>query len=139
MDKRIRELEQMILDEHERNHRLMQKLKLRGVSQFMIKNIQEQYEEVLEKQIQELNTVLSTFEHSSDQLSEMSELPDRYPPFTPKKQYVPPQGFSPQEDSVGCAVCGTPSSKRCANCKDTAYCSQKCQAINWHIHSKICK
>jgi hypothetical protein len=68
-------------------------------------------------------------------------------PFTPrqKREFTPSpdlrkkkQNLTPGSASMECAVCGTPASKRCANCKDTAYCSQRCQSINWHIHSKIC-
>jgi len=40
---------------------------------------------------------------------------------------------------VGCAVCGQPSSSRCASCQQAAYCSKDCQKADWATHKRECK
>ncbi len=40
---------------------------------------------------------------------------------------------------VGCAICGQPSSSRCAGCQQSAYCSKDCQKADWAAHKRECK
>lgn len=38
-----------------------------------------------------------------------------------------------------CAVCTTPTAKKCGSCKVVYYCSQKCQSSDWANHKEKCK
>ncbi|KAG2390143.1 hypothetical protein LR48_Vigan07g247400 [Vigna angularis] len=50
-----------------------------------------------------------------------------------------PGVLSSADDSL-CAVCATPSSKKCSRCKAVLYCSQECQQSHWRSgHKTVCK
>lgn len=40
---------------------------------------------------------------------------------------------------VGCAVCGLPTTSRCAGCQGAAYCRKECQKADWPTHKRECK
>lgn len=40
---------------------------------------------------------------------------------------------------VGCAVCGLPTTSRCAGCQRSTYCSKECQKADWPSHKRECK
>lgn len=69
-------------------------------------------------------------EEEEESLEDYGELSD-----TPHKKTRKPG--SPQDRS-NCRVCGKMASKICSNCKDAKYCGSSCQAMDWHIHSKLC-
>ncbi|KAK8473020.1 hypothetical protein PHAVU_001G043700 [Phaseolus vulgaris] len=53
-----------------------------------------------------------------------------------------PGVLSSADDSLCpvCAVCATPSSKKCSRCKAVLYCSQECQQSHWRSgHKTVCK
>lgn len=37
-----------------------------------------------------------------------------------------------------CATCGKTATQCCSKCKAMRYCSQHCQAVDWHVHKIIC-
>ena len=37
-----------------------------------------------------------------------------------------------------CAQCGAPATNRCSACQKVAYCSGKCQKLNWKTHKSKC-
>jgi len=40
---------------------------------------------------------------------------------------------------AACAVCGTPSTNRCGNCKVVGYCCRDHQKAHWSAHKKLCQ
>lgn len=44
------------------------------------------------------------------------------------------QFFCPEK----CEECGKPATNRCSACQKVAYCSVKCQKINWKVHKSKC-
>lgn len=100
------------------------------------KESQQKYEKYLQKEREEQQELEQFEEMPSSPFSRKRE------PIIPPKLVYQHKKQAPNSPGDGpnmeCAVCGSVSTKRCAGCKEAAYCSQKCQAINWHIHSKIC-
>jgi hypothetical protein len=41
--------------------------------------------------------------------------------------------------SLTCATCGEKAAHQCAQCRNIAYCSRDCQAVNWAAHKALCK
>ena len=72
-----------------------------------------------------LSTCCSDFIAASNKDDQQPAELDRFNLYAPKQQR--------------CTMCNKPKSRRCAECRSSAYCSARCQKTDWPLHKLLCR